>query len=365
MSAKTGQSVAALFVTVNPAIGSAVDADSLPTGTLYLNGVANGAAVTVTNLATGLYKASVTMPTLAAGDRVSLSVDATVGGVTGKGVIWGDVGETATVSDVQTRLGAPAGASVVADIATRAATGAAMTLTSGERTSIGAAVWATATRTLSGFGTLAADVWASAARALTDKTGFALTSAYDHAKDDVLTPLATVDGHVSDTFDDVGDVQAAVDIITAAVAALPADADIAALDALLDAIKLKTDAIGAVSVTVTSPVAESGAITLYQSADYNAEDGRSIDILIAVSSVGADLTGATVKIHANDATFTANAVDVVDADYRLRFEYTYAETAALTAGSQDYQLLATLSPSGRHIPLGEGELSVERLIAEA
>jgi hypothetical protein len=52
-----------------------------------------------------------------------------------------------------------------------AATGDAMTLTSGERTSIGTAVWASATRTLSSFGTLVADVatavWGAAARTLT------------------------------------------------------------------------------------------------------------------------------------------------------------------------------------------------------
>lgn len=83
--------------------------------------------------------------------------------------------------------------------------GDAMTLTSDERTSIGTAVWATTTRTLSGFGTLvadmatavwsaatrtltsggsitAADVWSYATRALTDKANFTLTSAYDAAK---------------------------------------------------------------------------------------------------------------------------------------------------------------------------------------
>ena len=47
-----------------------------------------------------------------------------------------------------------------------AAVGSAMTLTSGERTSIGTAVWATTTRTLTAFGTLAADVWAYATRLL-------------------------------------------------------------------------------------------------------------------------------------------------------------------------------------------------------
>lgn len=68
-----------------------------------------------------------------------------------------------------------------------AATGDAMTLTSGERTSIGTAVWATTARTLSSFGTLVSDiataVWAAGVRTLT-AFGFnvTLSSAYDAAK---------------------------------------------------------------------------------------------------------------------------------------------------------------------------------------
>jgi hypothetical protein len=91
---------------------------------------------------------------------------------------------------------------------------------------IPAAVWGYTTRTLSSFGTLISDIWAHATRTLsafgftvatqsdanitaikakTDNlptspaaTGDAmtLTAAYDHAKDDVLTPLGVVDGVV-------------------------------------------------------------------------------------------------------------------------------------------------------------------------
>jgi len=44
---------------------------------------------------------------------------------------------------------------------------AGCTLTAGERTSVGTAVWASATRTLTSFGTLASDVWAVAVRTIT------------------------------------------------------------------------------------------------------------------------------------------------------------------------------------------------------
>ncbi len=98
---------------------------------------------------------------------------------------------------------------------TAAQAGDAMTLTAGERISVGTAVWASATRSLTTFGTLVADVatavWSAVTRTLTaasdssgvttlltriastititggkldvnDKTGFELTAAYDAAK---------------------------------------------------------------------------------------------------------------------------------------------------------------------------------------
>lgn len=86
--------------------------------------------------------------------------------------------------------------------------GDAMALTSGERTTLATSVWSSATRTLTSFGSLIADIWTSATRTLTafafsisatvtDKTGFSLTSAYDPAKTAAqATDLATVDGIV-------------------------------------------------------------------------------------------------------------------------------------------------------------------------
>jgi hypothetical protein len=88
MSVRSGQSVTVLFTTRGTSGG--VNADSQPTSALYVNGTVNGAAVTVTNISTGLYKAAVTLPTLAVGDEVELIVAATVGGVSDTAVIWGD-----------------------------------------------------------------------------------------------------------------------------------------------------------------------------------------------------------------------------------------------------------------------------------
>ncbi len=77
---------------------------------------------------------------------------------------------------------------------TAAQAGDAMTLTAGERISVGTAVWVSATRTLTSFGTLITDIWSAASRTLTafgfsvtvgtnnDKTDYTLTAAYDAAK---------------------------------------------------------------------------------------------------------------------------------------------------------------------------------------
>lgn len=132
MSVKSGQAVTVDFTTADPTTGGAADADSTPVGTLVVNGTDNAATVTVTKKATGVYKAAVTLPTLSAGDVVGIRVAATVEGVAGVGVVWTDVADTKRVSD------------------------------------------------LNDF----------------DGTGATLTPEYDHAKDDVLTPLAVVDGKV-------------------------------------------------------------------------------------------------------------------------------------------------------------------------
>lgn len=89
MSVRSSQSVTVGFTTQD-STGAAKDADSLPSGTLVVNGTDNGASVTVTKNATGDYKAAVTLPTLTLGDQVHIRIAATVDTVAGKGIIWRD-----------------------------------------------------------------------------------------------------------------------------------------------------------------------------------------------------------------------------------------------------------------------------------
>lgn len=90
MSVRSGQSIVCLFTTRAFSTGVGTNADSLPAGTLYVNGVSNAATVTVTNVTTGVYKAAVTMPTLAVGDVVDLRISATVSSVADNAVVWRD-----------------------------------------------------------------------------------------------------------------------------------------------------------------------------------------------------------------------------------------------------------------------------------
>lgn len=101
MIIKTGQAITVLFATADPTTGAATDADALPVGTLYVNGVADAAVVTVANIAIGIYKASLTLPGLATGDLVALRIAATMTGVAGEAIVWQAVADTARVSEVK------------------------------------------------------------------------------------------------------------------------------------------------------------------------------------------------------------------------------------------------------------------------
>ncbi len=95
MSVRSAQAITKLFTTRAFATGAATDATGTPTGTLYVNGTADAASVTVTNITTGVYKAAVTLPTLAVGDIVDMRINATVSAVTDNAIIWSDTKDLA------------------------------------------------------------------------------------------------------------------------------------------------------------------------------------------------------------------------------------------------------------------------------
>lgn len=95
MPVKTGQAAAGMFVT-RDATGALTAATGTPAGALYLNGVANGASVSVSG--SNPYKWAVTMPTLDEGDIVEMYITATISAVATGAVVWQDTGYSPTAA---------------------------------------------------------------------------------------------------------------------------------------------------------------------------------------------------------------------------------------------------------------------------
>lgn len=198
MSVRSGQSITKTFTTRVFATGVATNADSTPTGTLYVNGTADAATVVVNNIATGFYKAAVTLPTLTVGDVVDLRINATVSSVTDNAVIWTDTKDLATDANGKTPSTIAAGdiatdaidaaslkADAITEIQSGLATAADLTLVKAKTDqmtfSVANAVDINVVAWLGYVATVDANNYPFIGSVNT-KTGYALTSAYDPAK---------------------------------------------------------------------------------------------------------------------------------------------------------------------------------------
>jgi hypothetical protein len=136
MGLKSGQQWSGLVVT-KKADDTLSAASVGPVGVLYVNGVANGASVTVSGA--NPYKWTVTLPSLTAGDLVSMYLTATIDGIATAEVVAEDVADTKRVSDLTDEvIGTGAGLTAIGDarmanldaaVNSRAVAGDAMTLT--------------------------------------------------------------------------------------------------------------------------------------------------------------------------------------------------------------------------------------------
>lgn len=89
MSVKAGETFAEQFTTHNLTTSAAQNADALPVATFVKDGVDTAEVVTVTNVSTGVYKFSVTVPAdYADGARVAVRVAATINGTAVVGTVW-------------------------------------------------------------------------------------------------------------------------------------------------------------------------------------------------------------------------------------------------------------------------------------
>jgi hypothetical protein len=115
-------------------------------------------------------------------------------------------------------------------------------------------------------------------------------------------------------------------------------------------------ALGALEITVQSPVASTGTITVYQGDDYVSAESTSITVTVAVTGAP-DLTGAGVYLKLYEATWTATSCTSDGTDWTIVFEPTAEETAVLKAVNQRYELEAVLaSGSVRTLASGLVEL---------
>lgn len=178
------------FGTASASTGAATNADSTPTVTIAKDGTDLGYSPTVTNVATGLYKVQIDATTgngFAAGQRFSAYAVATVGSITGRD----GIGEFEVLSvDLNTGVASVTG-------------------------SVGSVTGLTASNldaTVSSRSTYAGGAVASVTAAVTvgtnnDKTGYALTAAYDAAKTAAQTgdAMALTSAAVDAIWDDAVD----------------------------------------------------------------------------------------------------------------------------------------------------------------
>lgn len=98
---KAGEIVGGTFGVSDPETSGLTLPDAIPAAMLRINGVESAAIVAVSGeLLVGRYNWSVTLPTIADGAVLEIWVLATVGGVTGGGVVWSGLGVTKRPADV-------------------------------------------------------------------------------------------------------------------------------------------------------------------------------------------------------------------------------------------------------------------------
>lgn len=97
MTVKTGTAWAGTFVCLDAT--GALEAGT-PAGVLYVDGVANGATVTISG--SNPYKFAVTLPSLTAGQRVDMYITATIDAIATASVVASEQADTALVSEVKT-----------------------------------------------------------------------------------------------------------------------------------------------------------------------------------------------------------------------------------------------------------------------
>ena len=106
MSVKTGTVVTFPFTTADSTTQASVAADSLPTGALFINMVADPTTITVVSVGTGVYSVTVTLPTLVTSDDVAILMTYAIDGVTSTVVGWEDAVDSSLLIDMTASMAA-------------------------------------------------------------------------------------------------------------------------------------------------------------------------------------------------------------------------------------------------------------------
>lgn len=357
MTVKTGQAVTVLFSTSNATTGALADADATPVGTLYVDGTANAATVTETNVSTGIYRAAVTLPALAAGQIVSLGIAATVAGVAGGGVVWQDVADTVHTSDVKTdtaailvdtgtdgvKVGATQGAVTWGQqkISANVAGEGALHLTNSNANGVGLSatgkmigIKADGSGGGAGYGLLAS----GAVGGLVGSGQYGIIASGTAADFSPALAEAGADGDTLETLSDQMDLAALEATLTAIKGAGWTTETLKALDTLLDAVKAKTDLISTATMTVVSPVNSDGDIEIDRGYDYYAADGRSLTWTDDTPATWPDLTGATATFIVGDYLEEECTITDPTGPATITLELSAANTELLPLGVRPFRI---------------------------
>jgi hypothetical protein len=115
-------------------------------------------------------------------------------------------------------------------------------------------------------------------------------------------------------------------------------------------------ALAGSTVVGASPIDDAGDITIYQGWDYDSDIGTAIEIAFPVATYG-DLTTATVALKLSvGTTYAGTVVNGGTASQLVRWEFTAAQTAAMTAIHDAYVVVVT--SGGLVYDIGRGSWEV-------
>jgi hypothetical protein len=219
-------------------------------------------------------------------------------------------------------------------------------------------VWATAARVLTA-GTNIALAKGTGVTGLNDLDAGGIRSAIGMASANLDTQLAAIAGYIDAEIGTIiGELQSGtyglsalntdLDALLARLTALRAgyldnlSAGAVALQADLLLVKAKTDTIGTQTLTITTPVALTGDVTIIRGDSYVVSDGTQIDWVRSgwINLTGVTLVQVSVKPYFSNTvtTLTASAPTAGAGSQTVRLELTATQSALLENGSYDIQV---------------------------